>query len=213
MNAAPGAPSFGTTALNQGRSAPAAPQAELLFTRRFSMGHRLIAGTSDRCAIPHGHNEHVTVSLAAGLGHPSWDGAGGSGRLDGHANMLLPFAEAKGRWHRFIDERMDHSFQIGRDDPLLDWFRTHEPSRLGRLVVTPGDPTTELLAALLMAKMNAFLHAQGDVLRLTALEIRETPTNAVRLVGGDPSAYLPVCPAVEGEGPLPWWHRADDSTA
>lgn len=95
------------------------------------MGHRLIAGCSDRCAIPHGHNEYVSVTLGAGLNNPQ------AAQLDGHANMLLPFAEAKGRWHRFIDERMDHAFQLGENDPLLAWFAENEPSRMDRIVVTP----------------------------------------------------------------------------
>ncbi|MCI1440649.1 MAG: 6-carboxytetrahydropterin synthase, partial [Acetobacter peroxydans] len=38
---------------------------ELVFTRRFSMGHRLIHGASESCAVPHGHNELVTVRLTA----------------------------------------------------------------------------------------------------------------------------------------------------
>ncbi|WP_277751750.1 6-carboxytetrahydropterin synthase [Oecophyllibacter saccharovorans] len=176
---------------------------ELVFTRRFSMGHRLIAGCSDRCAIPHGHNEYISVTLGAGPANPQ------AARLDGQANMLLPFAEAKGRWHHFIDTRMDHAFQLGEKDPLLQWFAQNEPSRLDRLVVTPGDPTTELLAALLMAKLNAILKAQGDRLTVRALEIRETPTNTVRLVGSDPAPYLP---AVTRPPEACWWHRADDST-
>ncbi|MDF7673679.1 6-carboxytetrahydropterin synthase [Acetobacteraceae bacterium ESL0709] len=173
---------------------------ELVFTRRFSMAHRLISGCSERCATPHGHNEYVTVTLGTGRNNTHQ-------RLDGHANMLLPFAEAKGRWHRFIDGRIDHAFQLSDSDPLLNWFKDHEPHRLGHIIVTPGDPTTEIMAALLMAKLNAFLHEQGDLLSLQTLELRETPTNAVRLAG-DPLAYLP------GHDPSAkshWWNRADDT--
>ena len=175
---------------------------ELVFTRRFCMGHRLISGSSERCAIPHGHNEYVTVTLVPGPNAPQ------NQRLDGHSNMLLPFAEAKGRWHRFIDERMDHSFQLSESDPLLHWFAEHEPQRLDRLVVTPGDPTTELLAALLMSKLRAFLTDQGGLLAPASLEIKETPTNTVRL-HGDPSLYLPL---VDRPAEKCWWHRADDTT-
>lgn len=189
-----------------------AVQPELIFTRRFSMGHRLIAGCSDRCAIPHGHNEYVTVTLGPGTlepGRQPSDLETSPPRLDGKANMMLPFAAVKGRWHKFVDDRMDHSFQLGEHDPLLKWFAENEPSRLDRLVVTPGDPTTELLAALLMAKLNAFLRAQGDLLRLHALEIRETPTNTVRLTGNDPQFYLPETHRPPEEC---WWNRADDCT-
>lgn len=179
-----------------------ASQTELVFTRRFCMGHRLISGCSERCAIPHGHNEYVTVTLIPGPTAPKQK------RLDGHSNMLLPFAEAKGRWHRFIDERIDHSFQLSEADPLLTWFEQNEPQRLERIVVTPGDPTTELMAALLMAKLRAFLKEQGDILMPLSLEIKETPTNTVRL-HGDPAHYIPLTqrPAAQC-----WWNRADDST-
>ncbi len=89
---------------------------ELSFTRRFSMGHRLIAGSSERCAVPHGHNEFVTVTLQACT----------PARLDGKCNMVVPFAEAKTRWHDFIDTRLDHAFQISSSDPLLAWFIENE---------------------------------------------------------------------------------------
>ena len=37
--------------------------ATLEFTRRYAMAHRLLATKSAKCAIPHGHNEFVTVRL------------------------------------------------------------------------------------------------------------------------------------------------------
>lgn len=178
------------------------PQIELVFTRRFCMAHRLIAGASERCAIPHGHNEYVTVTLGTGPNNPHT-------RLDGHTNMLLPFAEAKGRWHRFIDERVDHCFQLSDKDPLVRWFAQHEPQRLDRILITPGDPTTEMLAAVLMSKLRAFLRDQGELLTVLSIEIKETPTNTVRL-HGNPQHYLPP---IEGTLESVWWNRADDTIA
>lgn len=121
--------------------------------------------------------------------------------------MLLPFAEAKGRWHRFIDTKIDHGLQLSATDPLLNWFRQNEPHHLNRLIITPGDPTTELMAALLLAKLNAFLKAQGEKLQALSLELKETPTNTVKL-HGNPQTCLPLSgrPAQEC-----WWNRADDS--
>lgn len=166
----------------------------LVFTRRYSMAHRLIADPAGKCAIPHGHNEQVIARLQSVAPR----------RLDGGANMVVPFDRAKARWHRFIDDQVDHAFQLGDRDPMIDWFRAHEPQRLGRLLVTPGDPTTEMLAACLMTKLNAFLAADGNALRCVELTIEETPTNAVTLTG-DPAEVLPER---EGAG---WWGRADDS--
>ncbi|MQR99659.1 6-carboxytetrahydropterin synthase [Gluconobacter aidae] len=173
--------------------------AELVFTRRFCMGHRLITGASERCAIPHGHNEYVRVTLRPAK----------QARLDGHANMILPFAEAKTRWHHFVDNSLDHALQLSETDPLLTWFRENEPERAQRIVVTPGDPTTELMAALMLAKLTAILADQGDILRVHEIELEETPTNTVRL-GGNPQHYLPT---VSRPPELCWWNRPDASIA
>ncbi len=170
----------------------------LVFSRRFSMGHRLIRGGSEACALPHGHNETVTVRLQATSPR----------RLDGVANMVLPFERAKAIWHRWIDDRLDHALQLGEDDPLLDWFLQHEPARAERIVLTPGDPTTELMACLMMAKLGAFLQADGDLLRCVEIRLEETPTNTV-LFDGDPLAVLPAMrPALDC-----WWRRPDMSIA
>ncbi|MBK1658230.1 6-pyruvoyl trahydropterin synthase family protein [Paracraurococcus ruber] len=165
---------------------------ELVFRRRFAMAHRLLLGGSEQCAVPHGHTETVTVRLRAT----------GPAPLDGAANMVEPFARAKGTWHRWIDTRVDHALQLAATDPLLRWFRAEEPHRLDRILVTPGDPTTELLCCLFAAKLGAFLAAEGGRLAVAAVEIEETPTNSVRFAG-DPLDWLP---AREG-----WWRRPDMS--
>jgi 6-pyruvoyltetrahydropterin/6-carboxytetrahydropterin synthase len=167
----------------------------LVFTRRYAMAHRLLMSGAEKCAVPHGHTETVTVRL-----QPS-----GTVLLDGRSNMVEPFESAKATWHRWIDDSVDHALQLGATDPLLGWFLRHEPARVGRLLVTPGDPTTEVLACCMMAKLNVFLAAEGG--RLTCVEIRleETPTNTV-VFDGDPLAVLPGTAQR-----LPWWQRADMS--
>jgi len=167
----------------------------LVFNRRYAMAHRLIAGLSEKCAIPHGHNEVVTVTLRATSLAP----------LDGGANMVAPFEHAKGTWHRWIDGHVDHSLHLSADDPLLDWFAEREPHRLKRILVTPGDPTTEILAACMMAKLNAFLAANGGHLACSEIRIDETPTNTV-IFDGAPAAVLPRVPLGR-----PWWMRPDMS--
>ena len=165
----------------------------LVFTRRFSMAHRLIAGSSVKCATPHGHNEFVTVRIQAVDPQP----------LDGRVNMVESFERAKSNWHRWIDEHVDHAFQLSDSDPLLDWFRAHEPVMLGRIMITPGDPTTEMLAACMMAKLNALLAADGGKLRCVHIQIEETPTNTV-MFEGDPLLVLPTATPAGA-----WWLRAD----
>jgi 6-pyruvoyltetrahydropterin/6-carboxytetrahydropterin synthase len=168
---------------------------ELVFTRRYAMAHRLRSDPSGRCAVPHGHNELVTARLV-----PS-----NSARLDGEANMVEPFERAKQRWHGWIDEQVDHAFQLGDGDPLIEYFATNEPHRMERLLVTPGDPTTELLAVLFKAKLASFLAAEGGRLACGSIAIEETPTNQV-VFHGDPCDALPA-----GMGTGHWWDRADSS--
>ncbi len=169
----------------------------LVFRRRYSMAHRLIAGESPKCAVPHGHNEIVTVRLEAR--HPS--------RLDGEVNMVEVFERAKATWHSWIDNHVDHALQLSDRDALIGFFAQHEPERMGRLLICPGDPTTEMLAACFMAKLNSFLAAAGGRLRCVEVAIEETPTNTVVLTG----EASEVLPARSCGDLLPWWHRADMS--
>ncbi len=166
----------------------------LQFTRRFCMAHRLISGHSPKCAIPHGHNEYVKVFL-----EPQNDNT-----LDNEANMIASFAEAKSTWHEFIDNHVDHTFQIGHQDNILSFFKAHEPELLKRIMTTPGDPTTEIVAALLMSKLDALLGNTDTTLKCSRIELQETPTNTVILEGIE--AYKPHIP--QGDH---WWHRADFS--
>lgn len=164
----------------------------LRFRRRFSMAHRLPSGPAKKCASPHGHDEYVSVELVAA--RPE--------RLDGQGNMVVEFGRAKSRWHRFVDERLDHALQLSASDPLLAIAREHFD---WRLVVTPGDPTTELMAALLAAKCQAILDDELDgALRVRRVILEETPTNSV-IFEGDPREVLPA-----GDG---WWWRPDESTS
>lgn len=162
------------------------------------MAHRLIAGRSPQCAIPHGHNELVTARIEAVSPQ----------RLDGVANMVAPFEATKRQWHAWIDGAVDHALQLSQDDPLIAYFRASEPDKLPRLMITPGDPTTELLAVCFMAKLNTFLAQNAESLRCVEVTIEETPTNAV-VFSGDPAAALPE--SVAGANRTPWWRRSDMS--
>ncbi len=129
------------------------------FTRRFSMAHRLIADAGSKCAVPHGHNEFVTVTL-----EPTAEIAFGG------ANHAASFERLKARWHGFVDRSLD---------PLLDWFQQYEPHRLNQVLTVDGDPTTEALVIALWRKLEAILAAEGLPFRLAELAIEETPTNTV----------------------------------
>ena len=151
--------------------------AALEFTRRYAMAHRLLADPASKCAVPHGHNEIVTVRLEP---HAAF-------RFGG-SNALAPFEAVKGRWHRWIDEHVDHALQLGADDPLIAYFRAHEPQRLTRIMTFPGDPTTEALAASFWLKLSAFLADEELPFAVGEVRVEETQTNAVVLTRFDGGA-------------------------
>ncbi|MBL9150872.1 MAG: 6-carboxytetrahydropterin synthase [Verrucomicrobiales bacterium] len=165
----------------------------LRFSRRYSMAHRLISGVAPNCRVPHGHDEVVTVDIVEN------SNAG----LDEKTNMLVEFEQVKGRWFKWIDKAVDHSFHLGDGDPLVAYFRENEPDMLPRLLITPGDPTTEIRAACFARKLRAFLDADNPGFACHRLTIQETPTNAVEFRPWGANAVLP-----QGDH---WWTRPDQS--
>jgi len=168
--------------------------AALEFTRRYAMAHRLLATKSPKCAIPHGHNEFVTV------------------RLDpvspfrfSEANSAAPFETVKRRWHAWIDDHVDHALHLSEADPLINYFRESEPALLRQIMTFQGDPTTEALAACFFLKLSAFV--AGDRLPFTVREVRieETPTNTVIV------SRESFDPAACGLKQSAWPWRADDT--
>jgi 6-pyruvoyltetrahydropterin/6-carboxytetrahydropterin synthase len=167
------------------------PDFTLRFSRRYSMGHRLLGEAAPNCRVPHGHDEVVTVDLVSAR----------NAGLDPATNMLVEFDQAKRRWFEWIDRAVDHSLHLNAADPLVTYFAESEPRLLPRLLITPGDPTTEIRAACFKAKLGAFLAAENPALVCAVLTIQETPTNAVSCALAAPASILP-------EGGR-WWERAD----
>ena len=157
------------------------------------MAHRLNSGVAPNCSVPHGHDEVVTVDI----------GARESGGLDPETNMLVEFDQVKRRWFEWIDKAVDHSFHLAETDPLVGYFRENEPHLLSRLLITPGDPTTEIKTACFFSKLNTFLKADNPAYLCNRLVIQETPTNAVEFQGESVESLLP-----QGDH---WWNRPDRS--
>jgi 6-pyruvoyltetrahydropterin/6-carboxytetrahydropterin synthase len=172
---------------------------QMQFTRRYCSAHRFLGTASEQCRTPHGHNWFVRITVIAD--EPV--------ALDADRNMLGEFKKTKTEWHRFVDERIDHSFQLNGKDPLIDWFRTHEPARLDHILTTPGDPTTEMLAVLWQCKAQTILSTAGTGLLVSEVHLEETPTNSVSVIGAH--AYREHLPATLPDGRPPWWMRADSS--
>ncbi|MEQ1618658.1 MAG: 6-carboxytetrahydropterin synthase [Terricaulis sp.] len=144
--------------------------ASLEFARRYAMAHRLLTDPDSKCAVPHGHNEIVSVRLAPRTRF----------RFGG-ANAVAPFDALKRRWCAWIDGHVDHALQLNETDPLLDFFREREPQRLASIMSFQGDPTTEALAAYYWLKLSAFLQADDLPFDVAQVRVEETPTNTVVL--------------------------------
>jgi 6-pyruvoyltetrahydropterin/6-carboxytetrahydropterin synthase len=168
--------------------------AALEFTRRYAMAHRLLATQSAKCAIPHGHNEFVTVRLDP-LGPFRFS----------ETNSAAPFEQIKRRWHAWIDEHVDHALHLGENDPLIGYFREREPALLKQIMTFQGDPTTEALAACFFLKLSAFVAEDGLPFGVREVRIEETPTNTVLL------SRAHFDPAGCGLRPNAWPWRADTS--
>ena len=153
--------------------------AALEFTRRYAMAHRLLSDPGSKCAVPHGHNEIVSVRLTP---HARF-------RFGG-SNMQAPFERVKGRWKSWIDDVVDHALMLGEADPLIGYFRANEPARLKRIMTFPGDPTTEALCASYFLKLQAFLKTDELPFDVAEIRVEETPTNAVIVTAAlfDPAA-------------------------
>tara|TARA_B100001248_G_scaffold261746_1_gene254047 strand:- start:52087 stop:52602 length:516 start_codon:yes stop_codon:yes gene_type:complete len=169
---------------------------KIIFRRRFEAAHRFYekANRSSKCAQPHGHSWFVEACISKE-----------KPELHSATNMLKSFEELKTKWHAWIDQHVDHAFFVNSKDPLLNFLREDNPE--GRLLVTPGDPTTEILAVLFKAKLAAFLDELKEDYYVTSMKIEETPTNAV-VFDGNPQNYIDEN-KIDTEK---WWLKADMST-
>ena len=70
----------------------------------FCYGHRLL-NYEGKCRHLHGHNGRAVITLEG----PALDGRG----------MLVDFAEIKRKVQVWIDENLDHTMLLCREDPLL----------------------------------------------------------------------------------------------
>ena len=158
----------------------------LSFRYRFESAHRFTRSCADSCATPHGHTWFAEAFFNA------------PGTELGADDMVMEFSQLKKSFKRFITETVDHSFMHHFEDPILPALREFIPQFRG--LPFPGDPTTELIAALFFAKvqtMHAHLHMSVPNAiwpNLSEMLVQETPTNGIRfrLPPQSPSASTPL---------------------
>ncbi len=143
---------------------------EMSFRYRFEAAHRFTQGAT-KCSTPHGHTWWINLSLSHSV-H----------LIKSDTNFSWDFADLKKEWKSFVDGCLDHSFICNEKDPLLEpLLKINSESRI---LKTPGDPTTEILAILFLKKARTlFKKFEGvEVLKLT---LEETPTNSISLSSKD----------------------------
>src|SRR4051794_1202235 len=115
----------------------------------FCYGHRLL-NYDGKCRHLHGHNGKAVVVLQA---HD----------LDARG-MLVDFGEIKRHVQRWIDDHLDHTMLLRRDDPLLPLLQ----ERGERVFVMDENPTAENIARLI------FEQAHGAGLPVLEVTLWET---------------------------------------
>lgn len=116
---------------------------------KFCYGHRLL-NYRGKCRHLHGHNGRAQVTLA-------------SEALDARG-MVRDFEEIKGTLQAWIDQTLDHTMLLCRDDPLVEELRR----RGERCYVLDTNPTAEAIARLI------FDYALLAGLPVTAVTLWET---------------------------------------
>jgi len=116
----------------------------------FCYGHRLL-NYDGKCKHLHGHNGRAVIALEA----PSLDERG----------MLVDFGEIKRKVQHWIDENLDHTMLLCRDDPILPLLE----ERGERVFVMDQNPTAENIARLI------FERAAAEGLPVTEVTLWETP--------------------------------------
>lgn len=115
---------------------------------------------------PHGHTWYASLHLKTTAPLNSND-------------MSVEFHQLKSEWKDLITNVFDHSYMCNMSDALIEpLLKIHGSARL---IVFPGDPTTELISLLLFSKCEKFIANSPwkDQILVSGITIDETPTNSI----------------------------------
>ena len=116
----------------------------------FCYGHRLL-NYEGKCRHLHGHNGKAVIVLEA----PELD----------HRGMLVDFSDIKQSVQHWIDDTLDHTMLLCRDDPILPLLR----ERGERVFEMEANPTAENIARLI------YRQARASALPVVEVTLWETP--------------------------------------
>jgi 6-pyruvoyltetrahydropterin/6-carboxytetrahydropterin synthase len=121
------------------------------------------ADCSPKCQSIHGHSWVITLTLKAS-------------KLN-NQGMVIEFGQLKQAWRSWLDRHMDHSLMLHQDDPVAPALQAAVPEI--RLLLLPGDPTTENLAHWLTEQAQIILQGLGyeDSIAVERVQLQETAVN------------------------------------
>jgi 6-pyruvoyltetrahydropterin/6-carboxytetrahydropterin synthase len=119
--------------------------------------HRLLH-YQGKCANLHGHRWKVEVWM--------------EGEPDPATQILIDYSVIK----QAID-KYDHQIILNQDDPMVSAIRAFNP-----VITTPGDPTSELMAAIIRNDLLAICREHGIRATVTKIRVWESPTAFAELI-------------------------------
>ena len=117
----------------------------------FDASHRLLH-YKGKCASLHGHRWKVEVWIA--------------GEPDATTGILIDYNVIKQ-----IIEKFDHQIMLNTADPMVACIKKFQ-----HVITTPGEPTSELLAALIRDELSEHCRAHQITATVTRVRVWESPT-------------------------------------
>ncbi|WAC05415.1 MAG: 6-carboxytetrahydropterin synthase [Methanoregula sp.] len=118
---------------------------------QFDASHRLLH-YEGKCASLHGHRWKAEVWM--------------EGEPDATTGILIDYNTIKE-----IIEKYDHQIILNAKDPMIACIKKFQ-----RVITTPGEPTSELLAALIRDNLNTYCRAHKVTAKVTKVRVWESPT-------------------------------------
>lgn len=131
----------------------------------WDMGHR-VTNHNSKCRNLHGHRYKLEVGIDGDL--IAEEGSSSEG-------MIVDFSEIKSILINHVDEPLDHSFMVWKEDKLLmDFFNKNNDLKVVYIDVVP---TAENIAKWIFDQINPLIAAQ-EGLKLAYVRVWETPTGS-----------------------------------
>ncbi|HZD43801.1 MAG TPA: 6-carboxytetrahydropterin synthase, partial [Methanomicrobiales archaeon] len=117
----------------------------------FDATHRLLH-YEGKCRNLHGHRWKVEVWIV--------------GEIDEETKILVDYNTIKGTIERF-----DHQVILNESDPMVPCVQQFQ-----NVITTPGDPTSELLAGIMVDLLNQEITRNGSTAQIVKIRVWESPT-------------------------------------